>query len=68
MELLRSRLPAALIAGVLALSLTACGDDDGKGATEDIEKGVKKGTNKIEKEGRELEDDAKGRDERKQKD
>jgi len=29
---------------------------------------VKKGTDKIEKEGRELEDDAKGRDERKQKD
>ncbi len=68
MDLLRSRLPAALIAAVLALSVSACGDDDGKGASEQIEKGVNKGAKKIEKEGRELDDDVKGRDEKKQKD
>ncbi|MDQ3644505.1 MAG: hypothetical protein M3356_03220 [Actinomycetota bacterium] len=68
MEVLRNRLAAALVASAVALSFGACGDDDGKGASEKIDEGAKKGAKKIKKEGKELEDDVKGKDEKKQKD
>ncbi len=68
MEVLRNRLVAALVASAVALALPACGDDDGKGASEKIDKGAKKGAKKLKKEGREFEDDVKGKDEKKQKD
>ncbi len=68
MDALRNRLVAALVASAVALALPACGDDDGKGASEKLDKGVKKGAKKIKKEGKELEDDVKGKDEKKQKD
>ena len=74
MDVLRSRVAAAVAALAVSVALPACGDDDGKGAAEEVEKGakkagkaVKKGAKKVEKEGRELEDDIKGKDEKKQK-
>jgi len=67
MEILRSRLVAAVVALAVAFVIPACGDDDDKGAIEEIEKGAKKGAKKVKKEGKELEDDVKGKDERKQK-
>jgi len=68
MDVMRTRLAAAVAALAVAFALPACGDDDGKGAAEDVEKGVKKGADKVKKGGEELEDDVKGRDEKKQKD
>ena len=68
MDVLRNRLAAAVAALAFAFVVPACGDDDGKGAAEDIEEGVEKGAKKAEKEGKELEDDVKGKDEKKQKD
>ncbi len=68
MDVLRNRLTVALVASAVAFAVPACGDDDGKGASEKIEKGAKKGAKKIKKEGRELEDDVKGKDEKKQRD
>ncbi|MEJ7751302.1 MAG: hypothetical protein WKF32_07630 [Thermoleophilaceae bacterium] len=60
MDVLRTRIAALIAACAVAVALPACGDGDGKGAAEELEKGVKKGGNKVEKEGRELEDDARG--------
>lgn len=68
MGILRNRLVAVLVASAVAFAPTACGDDDGKGVSEDIEKGAEKGADKIKKEGRELEDDVKGKNEKRQKD
>lgn len=67
MSFSRSFFAAPIVAVSLSFGLAACGDDDGKGAAEEIEKGVNKGADKVEKEGRELEDDVRGRDEKKQK-
>ena len=67
MHLLRTRLAALIVACSLAAALPACGDDDGKGASEKINKGAKKGAKKVEKGAKELEDDARGKDEKKQK-
>ena len=66
MEVFRTRLAALLTACLIGVAFTACGDDDEKGAAEEIEKGVEKGAKKAEKEGKELEDDVKGTDEKKQ--
>lgn len=79
-NVLRNRLTALL--GALAFAagaLTACGDDDGKGVAEDVEKGAKKGAEDVEKgakkgareveqEGNEVDDDIKGTDEKRQED
>ena len=62
MDLLRNRLVAALMAGAFALALPACGDDDDKGAVEEIEKGAGKAKDTVEKEGRELKEDVVGKD------
>ena len=67
MHLLRTRLVSLIAACAVAVALPACGDDDGKGAAEEIEKGAKKGADEIKKEGKEFEDDARGTDEKKQK-
>ena len=64
MDLLRNRLVAVLMAGAFALALPACGDDDDKGAVEEIEKGAGKAKDKIEKEGKELKDDVEGKKEK----
>lgn len=63
--MLRSRTAAVVTAFALATAFSACGDDDGRGAAEEIDKGAKKlekgakeGAEKVEKEGRELEQDA----------
>ena len=68
MYLLRSRLAAAIAALGVAVALPACGDDDEKGAAEQIEKGVDKGANEVEQEGNEVDDDVKGKDESEQRD
>ena len=69
MDLLRPRVAAAVAAlAFAAVALPACGDDDGRGAAEEIEKGVKKGAKEAERQGNEIDDDLKGRDERKQRD
>lgn len=69
MPKLRNRLAAAVAAlAFAATALAACGDDDGKGAAEQIEKGVKKGANEVEKQGNEIDDDVKGTDEKRQRD
>ncbi len=69
MNVLRNRVAACLAALILAaVALPACGDDDGKGAAEEIEKGAKKGANEVEKQGNEIDDDVKGTDEKRQKD
>ena len=67
MNLSRSRIAALIAACAIAIAVPACGDDDGKGAAEEVEKGAKKGAKKVEKEGKELEDDVRGKDEKKQK-
>jgi len=67
MNLSRSRIAALIAACSIAIAVPACGDDDGKGAAEEVEKGAKKGAKKVEKEGKELEDDVRGKDEKKQK-
>lgn len=54
MKTVRSRLPAALTAATLALALGACGDGDGNGAAEEIDKAK----DKIEREGKQLRRDA----------
>ena len=65
MDILRNRLAACLAALALAaVALPACGDDDGKGAAEDIEQGAKEGAKEVEKQGEELDDDVKGTDEK----
>ena len=66
MNVFRTRFAALLTACSLAVAFPACGDDDGQGAAEEIEKGAKKGAKKVEKEGKELEDDVRGKDEKKQ--
>ena len=69
MNVARNRLAACLAALVFAaVALPACGDDDGKGAAEEIEQGAKKGADEVEKQGNEIDDDAKGTDEKRQKD
>ncbi len=68
MNLLRTRLATGVAALAFAVALPACGDDDGKGAAEEIEKGAKKGANEVEKQGKELDDDLKGKDEKQQRD
>jgi len=45
-----------------AVALPVCGVDDGKGAAEEIDKGVRKGAKEAEKQGNEIDDDLKGRD------
>jgi len=68
-DVLRTRLAASAAAlAFAAVALPACGDDDGKGAAEEINQGVKKGAKGVEKQGNEIDDDLKGRDERKQRD
>lgn len=67
MNLSRSRIAALVAACFVAVAFPACGDNDGKGAAEEVEKGAKQGAKKVEKEGKELEDDARGKDEKKQK-
>ena len=69
MDVLRTRLAACLAAlAFAAVALPACGDDDGKGAAEEIEEGAKEGASEVEKQGNEIDDDVKGADERNQKD
>ena len=69
MNVLRNRVVTCLAAlAFAAVTLPACGDDDGKGASEDIEQGVKKGAKEVEKQGNEIDDDVKGTDEKRQKD
>lgn len=68
MNFLRTRLGAILAALAFAAALPACGDDDGKGAAEEIEQGTKKGAKEVEKQGNEIDDDVKGTDESRQKD
>ena len=68
MDVLRNRLTAALAALAFAVALPACGDDDEKGAAEEIEKGAEEGADEVEKEGNEIDDDVKGEDESQQED
>lgn len=69
MNVLRSRLAACLAPlAFAAVALPACGDGDGKGASEEIEKGAEKGANEIERQGNEIDDDVKGTDEQRQRD
>ena len=69
MDVLRTRLTVAVAAlAFAAVTLPACGDDDGRGAAEEIEKGVKKGAKEVERQGNEIDDDLKGRDEKRQRD
>lgn len=68
MDLLRSRIAAGIATLAFAVTLPACGDDDERGAAEQIEKGVEKGADEVEREGNELDDDVKGKDEAKQRD
>ncbi len=68
MHLLRSRIAAGIAALAIAVALPACGDDDEKGAAEQIERGVEKGADEVEKEGNEIDDDVKGKDEAEQRD
>lgn len=69
MHVLRNRLTAAVAAlAFAATGFAGCGDDDGKGAAEEIKKGVKKGANEAEKQANEIDDDLKGTDEKRQKD
>ena len=69
MNVLRNRVAACLAALILAaFALPACGDDDGKGAAEEVERGAKKGAKEVERQGNEIDDDAKGTDEKHQKD
>ena len=68
MYLLQNRFAAGIAALAFAVGLPACGDDDDKGAAEDIEKGVEKGADEVEKEGNEIDDDVKGKDEPEQRD
>ena len=68
MNAFRSRFAAGVAALAVAVALPACGDDDDKGAAEEIDKGVHKGANEVEKQGNEIDDDVKGEDETKQKD
>ena len=65
--MLRSRIAAGIAALAFAVALPACGDDDEKGAAEQIEKGVDKGANEVEREGNELDDDVQGKDEPEQR-
>ncbi len=60
MDFLRTRVVMALVALAATFATPACGDDDGKGASEEIEKGAGEAKDGIEKEGRELEDDVEG--------
>ena len=60
MFLPRHRFAAAIAALAFAVALPACGDDDERGAAEQIEKGVEEGADEVEQEGNELDDDAKG--------
>ena len=69
MDVLRNRLAACIAALALSMAaLPACGDDDGKGAAEEIDRGAEKGADEVEDQGRELDDDLKGTDEKRQKD
>ena len=69
MDILRNRLAACVAALALAgVALPACGDDDEKGAAEEIQEGAEKGANEVEKQGNEIDDDVKGTDEKNQKD
>ena len=69
MNKLRNRFAACLVAlAFAAVALPACGDDDGEGAAEEIERGAEKGADEVEKQGEELDDDVKGTDESNQKD
>ena len=68
MHLLRNRFAAGIAALAFAVAVPACGDDDEKGAAEEIERGAEKGANEVEKEGNELDDDVKGKDEAEQRD
>lgn len=68
MYLLRNRFAAAIAALAFSVGLPACGDDDEKGAAEQIDKGVEKGADELEQEGNEIDDDVKGKDEGQQRD
>jgi hypothetical protein len=68
MNVLRTRLAAGIAALAVAVALPACGDDDDKGAAEEIEKGAEKGADEVEKQGNEIDDDVKGQDEKDQRD
>ena len=69
MTVLRSRFAACVAAlAFAAVALPACGDDDGKGAAEEVERGAKKGAEEVEQQGNEIDDDVKGTDEKRQKD
>jgi hypothetical protein len=68
MNLFRGRFAAAVAALAVAVAMPACGDDDDKGAAEEIDKGVEEGANEVEKQGNEIDDDVKGADEPQQKD
>lgn len=67
MFLLRNRFAVGIAALAFAIALPACGDDDQKGAAEQIEKGLEEGANEVENEGNELDDDVKGKDEAEQR-
>jgi hypothetical protein len=69
MDVFRSRLAAIVVAAAfVGVALPACGDDDGQGAAEEIEKGAEKGADEVEKEGNEIDDDVRGKDESEQRD
>ena len=69
MNVMRNRFAACLAAVAFAVvALPACGDDDGKGAAEEVERGAKKGAKEVEQQGNEIDDDVKGTDEKRHKD
>lgn len=68
MDVLRNRLATAVAALAFAFVVPACGDDDDKGAVEEIEKGAEEAKDRIEKEGKELRDDVEGKDGKELKD
>jgi hypothetical protein len=68
MNLFRTRIAAGVSALAVAAAVPACGDNDGKGAAEEIDKGVDKGASEVNKQGTEIDDDVKGQDEKQQKD
>jgi len=59
MELIRNRSTALLAAATVAMAFSACGDDDGNGVAEGIEREGKKAGKAAERKGRKDADDIK---------
>jgi len=57
MDFARNRFTALLAAATVAVALTACGDDDGEGVGESIQREGKEAGEKLEREGKEAGDD-----------